>query len=150
MSGLEIRFSAQAVPAAVLLESTLDPGKGTFRYHREGKEPRKLRAAGGSNWLALADHQSRLYRFEYGGKSLRLDHRLVLPAAPALGTVQILPTGEHAPVFSATYSPPAGGLVCFHWRTGEAMSWVTEGLGVWYGTGSGGLLLALLFGEVQQ
>src|SRR5690349_995421 len=64
LSGLRVILSESPIPEASVIECVLDLRKATFRYEREAKEPRKLRAVGGSNWMAQADHQSRLYRFE--------------------------------------------------------------------------------------
>lgn len=149
MSGIQIILSDAPVPASSVLECALDVRRGTFRYARDAREPRRLRAVGERNWMALADHQSRLYRFEYGGRAWRFDPMLrVLPESTG-ATVQIVPGDAALPVFSASYGPSTPGLVLFHWVTGPVTRWYTEGLGVWYGVGADFGLQSLLFLTAQ-
>lgn len=145
MSGLRVILTDAPIPESSVVECVLDLRKATFRYERDAKEPRKLRAVGGSNWIAQADHQSRLYRFEYGGRAWRFDPSLSSIPDAARAYIQIVPDAEVLPVFSATYGTESEGLCLIHWVTGVKTRWYTEGLGIWYGVGVDLSLHHLLF-----
>ena len=148
MSGLRVILSDQPIPPAEILQCAFNIRRGVFLYEREAKQPRKLRAVGGDHWLALADHQSRLYHFEWRGLSHRYDASLVAPVAET-HYCQIVPSGAIREVFSVTYGPSSSGIVQFHWLTGEETRWVSEGLGIVYGVGKDGELQSVVFEGVR-
>ncbi|MEO7993924.1 MAG: hypothetical protein ABI743_05955 [bacterium] len=143
MSGLAVRLSDSEIPPSPVVQATFDSTRGLLIYEREAKQPRKLRAVGGERWLALADHQSRLYRFEWHGLSHRFESRLTIPVDAETKYVQIVPAGTPREVFSVTYSK---AVVQCHWTIGEDLRWLTEGLGIWYGVGEGMGLCSVVVG----